>query len=385
MTTDTALLEDEDTVDAVAKDEPRRADMARAIPEDVLDRLVYIVGSPRGGTTIIARSFFLSDRVFTFPGFTQFTRNVWHHRKKMSPSLLRRIFRLPKYYHELRILKSLDERVRRKMERDIQDAFAAKDLGRLYKIYPRLYALDPDCAKDGARALCWSDKANDIIGLFDIARSMPKARFIFIIRDPRATIASMRGQIVMSRGEEDRPSARAAGLINSAIYWRNMMQTFLRFARRYPERTMFVRYEDFVDDPEETINRLLEFGAGERMSGEALSAGFAHFKHGRKHDRSATGFGIDSRPVDRWRRMLSEEEVYLVAALTARTGRKLGYDIGSAGIAPVVKALRRIESRRTRAVTAAKLAYLGARALIVPRRADTMSGNAVSGPSAAAR
>ena len=355
---------------------PGTADLSRMIPEEVLDRLVYFVGSTRSGTTIISRSFFMSDRVFTFPTFTQFTHNVWKHRNKVDARMLRRIFRMPKFYHELRVFKSLDDQTRARFEREVQGAFATKHFGRLFKIYPRHYALDPDCVKNGARALCWSDKANDIEGLFDIPRYMPQAKVVFVIRDPRATIASMQGQVVLSRGEQTALRARLAALLQSAIYWRNMMQAFLRFSDRYPDRVAFVSYEDFVDAPDKTINALLEFGAGERMPENTLSAGLARLKQGNKHEKSANSFGIDRRPLERWRRMLATNEIDIVTAMTWKTGRKLGYDIGPARLRPALAAILRIEGLRQKAILAIKLAYLEVREWLVPRRAGAPSRRA---------
>jgi hypothetical protein len=252
----------------------------------------------------------------------------------------------------------------------IWDAFATRHLGKLYQLYPLLYSLDPACEKNGARALCWADKANDVEGLFDLPRYLPQAKFIFITRDPRAAIASMRGQVVKTRQEAGLAGRELTALFSGCTYWRNMMQTFLRFARRYPDRSMFIRYEDFVDAPEEAINRLLDFAGGDRMPEDMLQAGISQFRHKRKHDKhSATGTGIDRRPLDRWRRMLEAPEVELTTALTWRTARKLGYEIDAPrGRFTRLKSLARLKGWRTRAVSSAKLAYLEVVECFVPNR-----------------
>ena len=361
----------------------------RGLTPEALERLVYLVGSPRGGTTVITRSFYLSERVFACPNPTRFTHRVWRHRNKVDGRLLTEIFKMPTFYHEGRALKTLDPAERSRGERRIRDAFESRHLGRMYQLYPFIYSLDPTCEKSAQNAVCWADKANDIYGLFDIARSLPRAKFIFIIRDPRATIASMKSQTVRSQGAQGSSQANIAALVSSCIYWRNMMQNFLRLARRYPDRAMFLRYEDFVENPEETINCALEFATGERMSVEALQAGLSQFEHKQKHDRDAqgrkkpdqvAGHGIDRRPLDRWRYMLDDDEILFITAFTWRTGRKLGYGIGPPKRRfAALRAVSRLRGWRKRTACAAKLAYLELVERLVPCRPEPASAAAAPG------
>lgn len=341
---------------------------ANPVSQDVLDRFVYIVGSPRSGTTIMSHSFNKSPNVLSFPSQTQFTNSVWRYRRKLDSRLLRRLFRLPEFFHEREVVKAVDEATRQNLEHRIHDAFATKSLAKMYQLYPLIYSLSADFPKDLSQLRCWTDKAVDINGLFDIARNMPKSKQIFIIRDPRGTIASMTLQTIKTRGDENERRARQSALISSAIYWRNMMQTFLIFAKRYPDRCMFVRYEDFVDNAEETINSMLAFGAGERMSSDVLNERLSEFKFKRKHDPNAVGTGIDRQPLERWRKMLTEAEIKLLTAMTWRTARKLGYDIERQSVAPVMRAVSQIAGRRDQAAASAKFTFLELRELTVPAR-----------------
>jgi hypothetical protein len=362
---------------------PDRADLPAAaspqpVSEDVLDRLVYIVGSPRSGTTVMSNSFYLSPNVLSFPNQIQFTNNLWRNRRKFDSRLLRRLSRLPHFFRNLErnILEQADDTTRRHLARRIHEAFASKSLAGMYQLYPLLYSMSPDFPKDRSQLRCWADKAVDINGLFDIARELPKSKVIFIIRDPRGTIASMTLQTLMTRGDENERGTRRLALIRSAIYWRNLMQTALLFAKRYPGRYMFVRYEDFVENAEETINGMLAFGAGERMSPQALSAGLQQFQFSRKHDRSNVGSGVDRQPLERWRKMLTEDEIALLTAMTWRTARKLGYNIERHSVTPALRGLSQL-SGRERAAASAKFTFLELRELTVPSR------EALAVPSAA--
>jgi hypothetical protein len=340
---------------------PQQAAPRQPISEEALERLVYLVGCPRSGTTIITRCFYLSDRVFSMPNRTSFTHHIWRYRNALDRRLLRIIFRMPNFYNEKKTARSLGPEGRARLERRIHKAFAAKDLRGMYQLYPLVFSLDPTCQQRPERATCWADKGNDVYGIFEMARAMPRARFVFIIRDPRATVASMQGQVVRSREEIGLDGTRLTALVTSSIYWRHLTQTFLQLAARYPDRVKFVYYEDFVRDASETINSAIEFGAGERMSSTTLDAALAEYKFKTKHDKSTTGSGIDTRPLERWREMLSDAEVKIVAAITGRTARKLGYDIVPASRRVALGALSRLDTWRSRLASAAKYVFLEVR------------------------
>jgi hypothetical protein len=326
---------------------------------EALNRFVYLVGPPRGGTTVISRSFYLSERVFSFPHMTRFTSRVWRYRNKLDARLLKRIFGLPNFYQERDNLKSLNDTARKQVRRRIQSALAEKHLGRMYQLYPLVYALDPNCAKDPARALCWSDKSNDVYGLSAIPRYLPEAKFIFMARDPRATIASMQRQTLITQDSAERPAAKLKALVESCFYWRHMMQSCLRLWQRYPRRTRFIFYEDFVREPIEAINRLHDFAVGERVPAATLGAGLTKFQHKKKHDPDAIGCGIDTRPLERWQRMLRPKEIELVMALTGHTGRKLGYPVGPTNRTfAILRTFAGLEGWRERSLAATKFAYL---------------------------
>jgi len=347
----------------------------RMISDEALERLVYLVGCPRSGTTVMAKSFFLHEDVLGCPSMTRFTNHVWRNRRRVDRRLLRQIFKMPAFYRERRAINSLDRSERPLIERRIHDAFATMDLKQLYQLYPLIHSLDPECEKDPSRVTAWADKGNDVNGLFGLARAFPQARFILIIRDPRATCASMQGQIEKRRAEARLTAKRHEALVASCLHWRHMMQTFLRFAARYPERSMFIRYEDFVADAAGTINSMFRFTVGRPMPEAELNNRFSLFERKTKHDPSARGQGIDGRPLERWKRMLTPDEIALVTRITHRTARKLGYSLDRpARSMPSLAVLGSAAGWRKRLTQAGKLAYLEAReSLLVPDCSRTVA------------
>jgi hypothetical protein len=72
--------------------------------------------------------------------------------------------------------------------------------------------------------------------------------------------------------------------------------------------------------------------------------------------------------LERWRKMLTDEEITLLTAMTWRTARKLGYDIRQEPVASVIRSLSQLR-RREQAVASAKFAFLELRELSILSRA----------------
>lgn len=79
---------------------------------------------------------------------------------------------------------------------------------------------------------------------------------VFLVRDPQAVVTST-NRLVRSRG-----AARRVGSILkvNAELWLTYALSWLVFRRQPPERRVFIRYEDFIADPESVLRRILERG-----------------------------------------------------------------------------------------------------------------------------
>ncbi|TDM05596.1 MAG: hypothetical protein C4K60_12640 [Ideonella sp. MAG2] len=117
--------------------------------------------------------------------------------------------------------------------------------GDLYQRYMRLYI-----AKNKPSATRWFDKTpQNIYGALLIATTMPKAKFIHIVRDPRNVAASLRlGKVV-----------KVESIVGSANYWHESVQIIKGLKRAFPERVHELRYEDFVAEPLVHVESILNF------------------------------------------------------------------------------------------------------------------------------
>lgn len=115
----------------------------------------------------------------------------------------------------------------------------------LYHRYMRLYI-----SKKKPRATRWFDKTpQNIYGALLTATTMPKVKFVHIVRDPRNVAASLRlGKVV-----------KVESIVGSANYWHESVQIIKGLKKAFPERVHELRYEDFVANPLVHVEAILNF------------------------------------------------------------------------------------------------------------------------------
>ena len=297
------------------------------LPTDVaLQRLVYLVGPVRGGTTLMQMVMNLDPRALVLPKVTHFMQNVWPYRRKVHERLLRQIIRLGPTWDQKAIDERLNREQRAEFARIVNEAFASRDLASLYKLLPTAYALSPQFMKQPANIVCWQDKSNDWRHFGAIARAFPQSRFIFLIRDPRSVVLSGAGRMALKAGET-MPSLKPANIVAMSLYWRLLAQRCLDFAHRHPERSRLVRYEDFLAEPAKTLQGLFCFTSGESPALADIEIGLSQVGGGSTLDPGETYSGISRAPQERWRTAMTQEQADYVAQVTAPTATRFGYDI----------------------------------------------------------
>lgn len=330
--------------------------LAELVPRaTALERMVYLVGPARGGTSVIHMAMDVHPKALVLPGVTHFLQHVWRYRRKVHERLLRLILRSAQAWNNDAILTRLDKEQNTEFTRLVNAAFKQRELAPLYKLYPVAYALSPDCKKVPSDIACWHDKSNDWRYLGPLAAAFQAARFIFVVRDPRSVALS--GALRMSL-KEGKTVARAepASLVDMALYWRLMVQRCLDFAQRHPERCRIVRFEDFLAAPTTTLQQLFRFTVGHAPPDAEIEMGLARVIGGASNDAGERYHGISREPLQRWRTALAPEDITLVEQLTAPTARKAGYEIGRrSGVAGSLRALRALGGGKARARAAAKV------------------------------
>jgi Sulfotransferase family len=252
------------------------------------ERLVFVVGSPRSGTT------FTGSALGSLPGFVDLDEvQPW---KAAIPSLV---------------------------DRDEDEAAA-----RLRSILERVRLLG---LARGLRGVEQTPETSFVLAA--ALRAYPEAVAIHVIRDGRDVVTSLleRGWLSAERtGADDarlpfgvharfwvepgreEEFARVSDATRAAWAWRR----YVTAARAVPERTVEVRYEQLVADPAATAARVADrLGVAPGLVAEAFAA---------VHDRSA----------GRWRRNLTPEQLADVEREAGDTLVALGYELSATETRP---------------------------------------------------
>jgi len=167
-----------------------------------------------------------------------------------------------------------------------------------YEFVERL--LGPIVNSANTRYVCEKTPSNVLV-FSEIRDLFPSARFIFVIRDPRAIVSSMQRVGVRARAKGIR-SLRYATDVGAAVKEvKDHLEAGFTFASRSPDQCFTVCYEELTTRPREVTERLSEF-LGLEWSESMLYP--ERFPHAGEH--ALTREGVWYEPAD-FKRALSPE------------------------------------------------------------------------------
>ena len=225
------------------------------------------------------------------------------------------------------ILKILREEEKEIFSRYLDDCVFGRNLRLMWQLYPLMYALNRMNREEAQKIKCWVEKEGDFAELGAIQRNFPRGRFIFVIRDPRAAVASLARRVTKRKTGQDRMAL--GELVNYCYHGRSSMQKILRFSSRHPDISLTLKYEDFVSAPDEALEKTFEFISVSRLEKAELRKLQTQLYYTTSNDPGEfeENKGISSKSSQRWKTLLTESEANLVARLTGVTARKLGYNV----------------------------------------------------------
>lgn len=155
-----------------------------------------------------------------------------------------------------------------------------------------------------------------------LAHDFPKARFVHVLRDPRAVVLSR----IKAGFGSSLVGPNVARWRRAAVMHRNQAEAL------GPRRYLLVKYEDLVTAQEATLRRVCEF-LGIPFSDAMLQ----HHKRERKgfEDRSTDWMTNTLKPVftssvDKWKKDMKPAHVAMIEHALGEEMRELGYEISGA-------------------------------------------------------
>jgi hypothetical protein len=185
------------------------------------------------------------------------------------------------------------------------------------------------CAESEGK-LRWLEKTpTHIFHIDEIVRSVPDARFVEIVRDPRDVLASKktRRMTVWTSGRytaAQRPFKhleKAYDPLWDALAWKAAIRAGQEAALHYASQVFRVRYEDLVQDPERHVHSICEF------LGLPFEPGMLDISYRNAADwQDSKNAGITAASVGRWQNVLGPAEVAVCQLATRSEMKALEYD-----------------------------------------------------------
>jgi hypothetical protein len=296
---------------------------------------IFVGGCPRSGTTLL-RTMLDSHPHLAVPLETHFVVPAWRHRSMfgdLSEADNRR--GVARWIIELRKSRYSD-RIGIPREQ-LMDAFAAAPptLGSLMESVFTLYAEREGKPRWGDKRPSYSQNLNVVFDMW------PNARFVNVVRDPRACVASMR-KAFPGWG---RP-------VSAVEIWERTDRNVRAALRKLPaDQITEIRYEDLIADPEGVLKRLCAFYDLDPAHIEDMLAYHTgeYLPTGQIHENAGKPVSTDS--LERWSTELDEADIGFIEHVLADQIRHHGYElsgVGSRGTAVDYAELKKVRTRRRR-------------------------------------
>ncbi len=143
----------------------------------------------------------------------------------------------------------------------------------------------------------WGNKMLRMERTKEILEHWPKAKFVVLVRDPRAVYASQKKFF---------PTRR---LRYSGIYW-NLHAEAIKNNRLPEEQFMMIRYEDFVEEAATHLEQILKFAG---LWDEATAA------------QMLEAYPASPKSIHKWRADLNEKEIRTIESVCFDNMQRCGY------------------------------------------------------------
>ena len=226
-------------------------EVERKFLENLFENFLYVAGPARSGTNIISRAININSSYFNIRKMKQF--EYWEKTTSID-CILEKMFRIPfdMLYKKIESDYVDDIKVRMSV------AYQNRDFRKMLACKAASQFIHGSDMIDSENYTFWTMKANDYLGLKLFKDSLKKTKVVFIIRNPHSTIMSQTIRMGRRKGLKDN-NRFLLDIIRASRYWCHFSRSIIDFIRNYPEDTILIRYEDFVDNPEFEMNRVFNF------------------------------------------------------------------------------------------------------------------------------
>jgi hypothetical protein len=287
----------------------------------------YILGIGRSGTTLLVNIFNRHKNVLATPEsvFTQFFFSSFKNKTVFTEKDISAILDYIATYEKLApfINWSFEYSFFKSIKYPLEITF--DDLINLIHLQFKF----PQHEQQEIRYIVDKNPGNSLFGeqLFQLNEN---SKAIVMIRDYRANILS----------RKEKTHWRTPDVIYNAIRWLTFNQSLLKLKFKNPNKVLFIKYEDMVTNQDKTVKKIFSFlsisyskellSIKEEQQENNLTEKYKHLSSGQvkilETKIKSVNSPIYTSRIDKWKTVLTEEEIRNCDSICSRFGKNFGYE-----------------------------------------------------------
>ena len=268
-----------------------RQEFASLLPDEIIERPVFICGTGRSGTTLLAMILDSHSNILVGPEI-----------KALLP--------IAKLYSELSSQLSQHLSKYNFLHADLNISFR--------KLISSLFT------KRNMRGRVVEHTPLNILTMSELISIFPDAQFLHIIRDGRDVVSSLLNQqwIELSTGK---PFGPTENIVKASHYWKNLIVSAKEVSQiKLSESNYFeFKYEKLIDSQEETVRSILDF-LGEPFESAVLE--YHNHEHSFRPSTNNPQTGIYKSALGRWKNEFSLQDAQIFDSIAGDLLIELGYE-----------------------------------------------------------
>ncbi len=277
---------------------------------------LFILGIQRSGTTLVSRMLGTSDEIALFPRETHIFPLFWNRAKYLSS--------LEKEALKTFLLKTFpkvnngwtDEQAFEQL-RAVLDYITTSnnDLSSAEKLLQHILSFWQ--SKNEGKIIGEKTPAH-IYYIKQIKRTFPTAKFILMIRDPRACALSEKMKLLNNERIN-----KSFNLLNFMVRWASSSQLISYYQKTLTRDVHVIRYEDLITDPSFQLIKLCQF-LDIDFSEKMLNVGVINssFQDKKQKDKK-----FNATNIDRWKEKLPKHEILKIENCLHPLMQKWNYNV----------------------------------------------------------
>jgi len=261
---------------------------------------VFVVGSPRSGTTLVAQLLSQHSDLFVYNEtvFYDYAAGLGRN-KSITPAQIKSASEY--------LINRIEFTVSKEVSKDFGCVIQENEREFIvFEFNKKLDAMSGDItlsmvfdafmssAAEIKGATRWGEKTpNHVFHMDEIAADFPDARFIHVIRDPRSFLKSYKFSWSVHGAKNPKSAKKLYHPYVTSRLWKSSVDAFSRSKSRIGGDTCIeVRYEDVVNNTAQVMNELFEF-LGEQVSHDINLPGGSNSSFDKNKNKDLDSWEID--------------------------------------------------------------------------------------------